>query len=217
MGLDIPKQYATLNGKTIIEHTVSRLIEHPLIEGVVIAISPQDRWWQPLSLSFSKPIVVVDGGEARFESVLNGLIKLQEKISDDDWVLVHDAARPCVRLSDIDNLISHVIDHPVGGILACVVGDTMKRGNNRNEIVETVDRRHLWHALTPQMFRLGLLRSALLNVLENGESVTDEASAVESRHLVPQLVQGCRDNIKVTHYENLLLAEFYLNQQQHAR
>jgi len=213
MGLETPKQYAKLNDKTIIEHTLSRLFKHPLIEGVVVAISQQDSWWQTLSLSFDKPLFVVEGGKERFHSVLNGLIKLEGQISPDDWVLVHDAARPCVRLSDIDNLIGQLIDHPVGGILACAVCDTMKRSNNNNDIIETVERTNLWHALTPQMFRLGILKSALLNVLESGESVTDEACAVEFNNLVPQLVAGCRDNIKVTHYEDLSLAEYYLKKQ----
>lgn len=213
MGLDTPKQYAELNGKTILEHTLSRLMSHPRIEGVVVAISDQDTFWPALGLSFDKPLLVVEGGKERCHSVLNGLLQLEQQLSPDDWVLVHDAARPCVRLADIDKLIAQLIDHPVGGILAAPVRDTMKRGNDQNDIVDTVERENLWHALTPQMFRLGLLKSSLENALQNGIVVTDEASAIEANGQVPHLVEGCHDNIKVTRFEDLSLAQYYLTQQ----
>ena len=165
MGLEIPKQYAKLNDITIIEHSLFRLLAHPFIEGVVVAISSGDTAWQSLSIvhdkaslskpALNKPIVVVEGGKERCDSVLNALLRLQQHIAEDDWVLVHDAARPCVRLSDIDTLINLLMDHPVGGILASEVRDTMKRSSNTNDIIATVERKHLWHALTPQMFQIG--------------------------------------------------------------
>mgnify|MGYP000188455821 CR=1 FL=1 len=213
MGLDKPKQYAELNGKAIIEHTLSRLNAHPLIEGVVVAISPEDTIWPSLCISLDKPLVVVDGGQERCHSVLNGLTHLAGEISSQDWVLVHDAARPCLRLSDIDKLIQALNDHPVGGILACPVRDTMKRSNDNNDVIGTVERANLWHALTPQMFRLGVLKTALLGALDRGQIVTDEASAIEFNDLVPHLVEGSRDNIKITQHEDLSLAEYYLKKQ----
>jgi len=213
MKLDIPKQYAKLNGKTIIEHTLSRLLAHPLIEGIIVAISPEDQYWPSLALSFDKPVIVVNGGQERCHSVLNGLNYLTGKISSEDWVLVHDAARPCLRLSDIDKLIKELKDHPVGGILACPVRDTMKRSNEKNDVIATVERTTLWHAFTPQMFRLGVLKSALLKALDSGQIVTDEASAIESNDRAPHLVEGCRDNIKITQQEDLSLAEYYLEKQ----
>lgn len=215
MALDIPKQYVELNGKTIIEHSLSRLLEHPQIEGVVVAISSDDSWWHDLSLAslFKKPVIVVNGGQERCHSVLNGIKRLQQEISVDDWVMVHDAARPCVRQSDLDKLMTGLADHAIGGILATRVRDTMKRSNNSNEVTETVDRTNLWHALTPQMFRLGVLKSAIETVLANGVMVTDEASAIESQGLSPLLIEAHQDNIKVTRMEDLSLASYYLQQQ----
>ena len=213
MGLDKPKQYVELNGKPIIEHTLSRLNAHPLIEGIVVAISPEDNIWPSLGISLDKPMVVVDGGQERCHSVLNGLTHLAGEISSQDWVLVHDAARPCLRLSDIDKLIQVLSDHPVGGILACPVRDTMKRSNENSDVIETVERNNLWHALTPQMFRLGVLQSALLAALDSGKIITDEASAIEFNDMAPHLVEGSRDNIKITQHEDLSLAEYYLKKQ----
>jgi len=217
MGLDTPKQYAIIHGKTILEHSLSRLLAHPLIAGVVVAISTGDTLWPTLYASLSntydKPIIVVDGGKERCDSVLNGLHRLEQHIAANGWVLVHDAARPCVRLSDIDKLINQLLHHPVGGILATEVRDTMKRSTHQHDIIETVERKNLWHALTPQMFRLGLLKTALDKAKSRGESVTDEASAIELNKLHPKLITGCSDNIKVTRFEDLSLAEYYLKKQ----
>jgi len=213
MALETPKQYATLNNTSIIEHSLSRLLAHPRVEGAVVVISPDDTHWQSLSIEHDKPILVVEGGKARCDSVLNGLLKLEQQLSADDWVLVHDAARPCVRVADIDALITQCGQHPVGGILAAEVSDTMKRATPHLDIVETVDRKQLWRAFTPQMFRLGILKTALEQAKNNGETVTDEASAIELNNLVPKLVAGSSDNIKVTRIEDLALAEFYLNKQ----
>ena len=215
MALDIPKQYVELNGKTIIEHSLSRLLAHPKIEGVVVAIAADDQWWQGLSLesSLGKPVIVVNGGQERCHSVLHGINRLQQDIAADDWVMVHDAARPCIRQSDLDKLINELADHAVGGILATRVRDTMKRSNNSNGVTETVDRSNLWHALTPQMFRLGVLKSAIETALTNGIMVTDEASAIESQGLSPLLIEAHQDNIKVTRMEDLSLASYYMQAQ----
>jgi 2-C-methyl-D-erythritol 4-phosphate cytidylyltransferase len=135
---------------------------------------------------------------------------LQDKAGPDDWVMVHDAARPCLRHSDVDKLIHELTGHEVGGLLGTPVRDTMKRTNTRSEVCETVERQDLWHALTPQMFRFGLLRDALVTALDNNQLVTDESSAMEFYGKKPRMVTGHGDNIKITRPEDLALAEFYL-------
>ena len=154
------------------------------------------------------------GGAERCHSVLNGLRLLTPRAHDDDWVLVHDAARPCVRVEDISLLIERLRDHPVGGLLGLPVADTMKRADAAGNVLETVPRDGLWRALTPQMFRLGLLRAALERALDNGLLVTDEAQAVEAAGQVPCMVEGHADNIKITRAQDLVLAQLYLQQQE---
>jgi 2-C-methyl-D-erythritol 4-phosphate cytidylyltransferase len=145
--------------------------------------------------------------------VLNGLQALQQQAQPDDWVLVHDAARPCVRQADLEKLMTELAHHPVGGLLAVPVRDTMKRADAKLEIVETVNREGLWHALTPQMFRLEALSNALQSLLSRGEHVTDDAQAMEKMGQRPVLIEGHADNIKITHPQDLSLAELYLQQQ----
>jgi len=210
MGAEKPKQYLTLLQKTIIEHTLERLLRHESISGISIAISSGDSYWNSVRFNTDKTVVVAHGGKERCHSVINALNALNNIAAADDWVLVHDAARPCVRLQDIDKLINELQEHPVGGILAVPVHDTIKRGGMAAQIVETVDRRDLWQAQTPQMFRLESLRNALQQAIEDGFLVTDEASAMEHLGLKPKLVEGHADNIKVTRPEDLPLAEFYL-------
>lgn len=214
MQLDKPKQYCELDGKTILEHSLGRLLSHPQINGVVVALSGQDQYWSGLDLKeHNKPVICVEGGEERCHSVLNGITRLEQEISGDDWVMVHDAARPCVRAADLDKLISQLHDHPVGGILATRVRDTMKRGDVENNIVHTVDRENLWHAQTPQMFRVAVLKSAIQKSLEKGLLITDEASAIEGQGMTPLLVEAHEDNIKVTRQQDLSLAGYYLQAQ----
>jgi 2-C-methyl-D-erythritol 4-phosphate cytidylyltransferase len=185
-------------------------LRHESIVGVAVAISASDIYWESVALNTKKTVVVAQGGQERCLSVINALNALNNIAAADDWVLVHDAARPCVRLHDIDKLIHELKDHPVGGILAVPAHDTLKRGGKAAEIIETVDRRDLWQAQTPQMFRLQALRKALQQAIEDGFLVTDEASAMEHLGLKPKLVEGHADNIKVTRPEDLPLAEFYL-------
>lgn len=213
MGADIPKQYLSIANKTIIEHTIERLLSVSLLQGIVVAVAPEDPFWPQLSVSKHSKILAVHGGEERCHSVLNGLLALADKADDSDWVLVHDVARPCVRISDIFNMIEVLADHPVGGVLAMQVRDTMKRSDEQGNIVKTVDRKQLWHALTPQMFRMGALKAALIAALDSGALVTDEASAMELAGNFPKLVEGARDNIKVTFKSDLALARFYLQEQ----
>ncbi|VAX12813.1 2-C-methyl-D-erythritol 4-phosphate cytidylyltransferase [hydrothermal vent metagenome] len=213
MRSDVPKQYLPLCGKPVIAHTIARLASHPEIKGLVVALSEDDAYWQDLDLSIDKPLWRAAGGVERCHSVLNALHVLSTHAHDDDWVLVHDAARPCVRIEDISLLIDSIDENSVGGLLAIPVRDTMKRASDRNTVVDTLDRSYLWHALTPQMFRLGVLRDALAEALENNALVTDESSAMERAQYKPQLVEAHADNIKITRPEDLILAEFYLQQQ----
>jgi 2-C-methyl-D-erythritol 4-phosphate cytidylyltransferase len=213
MQADRPKQYLEIDGRTLIEHAISRLAANPHIEGIVVAISAEDEYWPELELCLDKPLWVAAGGVERCHSVLNALQELTTHASDDDWVLVHDAARPCVRADDISKLIVQLADDAVGGLLAIPVRDTMKRAESNRRVVTTEVREGLWHALTPQMFRFGKLRHALEQAIEDEALVTDESSAMELVGNEPLLVEGHADNIKVTRPEDLALATFYLEQQ----
>jgi 2-C-methyl-D-erythritol 4-phosphate cytidylyltransferase len=210
MGGVKPKQYLTLSGKTVLEHSLDRMLEHNDIEGAVIALSDDDLYWKGLGYRHNKSVRLAPGGKERCDSVLNALQILSRKAHDADWVLVHDAARPCVRLDDIQKLIEICKNHSVGGILAVPVRDTIKKSNEQNEIIETVDRTSLWHAQTPQMFRLGMLRDALASALDKGVEITDESSAMEWAGYKPLLVEGHADNIKITRKEDANLARYYL-------
>ncbi len=209
MASEIPKQYLEIAGKTILEHTLNRFFDHSKIAGVVLAISPDDQYWEQLNVTSDKPLIMAQGGAERCHSVLSALQTLEDHADQQDWVLVHDAARPCLRSEDIDKLINEVADHKVGGLLAAPVRDTMKRGVD-NVITETIERTGLWHALTPQMFRLSDLRSALENTLDKGLVVTDEAQAMESMSKMPLLIEGHVDNIKITRPQDLELGTHYL-------
>jgi len=214
MAAAVPKQYLQLHGKTVIEHTLSRLSSHPQMSGVVVAISMGDEHWQDLELWTYNNIQVANGGAERCHSVLNGLKLLSGIAAADDWVLVHDAARPCIHHDDLSHMIEVLKDHPVGGLLGLPVADTMKRTSGDGDVLETVSREHLWRALTPQMFRLGQLHQALQTALDDGFLVTDDASAIEHIGLKPRMIAGRGDNIKITRPEDLSLAEMYLAQQE---
>ncbi len=214
MQAEVPKQYLCINNKTILEHTLERFCSHPKVKGVVVAISGDDDVWTTLDISSHMKVTVVEGGVERCHSVLNGLSALSDKANSKDWVLVHDAARPCLRKEDIDRLIDTLGEHDVGGLLGLPVRDTMKRADIMGTIEETVDREGLWHALTPQMFHLGDLIDSLENALSKDLIVTDEAQAIELNGLQPVLVEGHPDNIKITRNNDLALAELFLSQQE---
>ncbi|MCS2152485.1 2-C-methyl-D-erythritol 4-phosphate cytidylyltransferase [Scandinavium goeteborgense] len=207
MQTECPKQYLSIGNKTILEHAVAALLAHPRVERVIIAISDGDARFQQLPLANHPQITVVEGGSERADSVLAGL----KAAGDAQWVLVHDAARPCLHQDDLANLLALSETSRVGGILAAPVRDTMKRAEpGIAAIAHTVDRNDLWHALTPQFFPRELLFDCLTRALNEGATVTDEASALEYCGFHPQLVAGRADNIKVTRPEDLALAEFYL-------
>lgn len=212
MGAALPKQYLPLVGKTVIEHTLERLLTLTDIAGIYLVLGADDTYWNDLPLAQHNRILRVTGGAERCDSVLNALAQLQDKASPDDWVLVHDAARPCIHTQSVLQLIEQVKNHPVGGILGVPVSDTLKQVAD-SVIHSTSDRRLLWQAQTPQMFRLGLLRDCLQRALAEGKMITDESSALESYGYQPLMVQGRSDNIKITRPEDLVIAAMLLQQQ----
>jgi 2-C-methyl-D-erythritol 4-phosphate cytidylyltransferase len=213
MRADVPKQYLPLAGTTVIEQTLDLLLRIPSLVSITVAVSAGDPFWSELKISRHSSIITVEGGNERAASVLNGLKELRKTASDDDWVLVHDAARPCVSGEEIVRLINACQDANNGGILAAPVHDTMKRSDGNNRIAETVSRENLWHAYTPQMFRLDELIKAISGALDAGFTVTDEASAMEWAGQQPLLVECSSANIKITRPDDLALAEFYLRRE----
>lgn len=212
-GAAIPKQYLELLGKTVIEHALGRFASHPAIAGVVVAVAPDDEAWNGLPAARRDGVIRAHGGAERCHSVFNALEALRPLARANDWVLVHDAARPCLRHTDIDRLIEELGGHSAGGLLGLPVADTLKRCDVAGTIQETVSRDNLWRALTPQMFRLGPLLEALRRAIDAGYLVTDEAAAMEYCGYKPRMVRGHADNIKITHPQDLQLAALYLAQQ----
>lgn len=202
----LPKQYLKLGQRTILEHTLARLIETHLFHGIAVAIAHDDSWWAGSEFAEHQLLTTVEGGAERADSVLNALRALQDQADPQDWVLVHDAARPCVTRSEIQMLVAAVQDHPVGGILGLPMTDTVK-SVQQGTIIGTQDRSQLWRALTPQMFRMGALLRALKQATGN---ITDEASAMEAMGLHPLMVRGSPRNIKITEPDDLVLAEIFL-------
>lgn len=210
MAAELPKQYLPLAGATILEQTVAVLLRVTGIARLVVAVAAEDTRWQTLPGLTEPRVQITQGGASRAESVLAGLRALPA--DDKDWVLVHDAARPCVTRGDIEKLVQEVGEHTVGGILGCPVRDTMKRVS-AGSITATVAREQLWHALTPQLFRVGLLREALGAALAEGANITDEASALEWSGQSARMIAGRSDNLKITEPLDLALAEFTLQRQ----
>ena len=210
MQADKPKQYLQLCGLTVLEQTLHRLKQVPALQHFYLALSPNDPYFPALPLANDPKIQRLNGGAERANSVLNALLQIDAQ--QYPWVLVHDAARPVVRVSDIELLIASCIEAGQGGILATPVRDTMKRGSDTipHTVGHTVDRAGLWHAYTPQLFPTAQLKDALQQALARGVAITDEASAMEWAGLPVLLVQGHADNIKITQAEDLALAAFYL-------
>lgn len=217
MGSTIPKQYLPIDGSPLLLHSLRRLCAVKKIEKIVVVIHPDDSRWaelqESISAEFGSRIITVMGGDERYQSVLNGLTAMVEFAAEDDWVLVHDAVRPCVRTCDIENLIQEVCQSSIGGLLGCPVDNTLKRVDKDLAVIETVDRESYWNALTPQMFRFAELKGAIEAVVVSGEQVTDEAAAMEAAGFKPVMVAGSKDNIKITHEADLLLASQILENQ----
>ena len=217
MGSVIPKQYLTIDGAPLILHALRRLSAVSEIQKIIVVIHSEDNQWARLQESIVEEvenrIITVIGGDERYQSVLNGLTAITEFADKDDWVLVHDAVRPCVRTSDIESLISKVSLHSVGGLLGSSVDNTLKKVGVNLTVIETVDRESYWNALTPQMFRLAQLKASLEAVVASGEQVTDEAAAMEVAGFKPIMIPGSKDNIKITVESDLLLASQILENQ----
>ncbi len=203
-----PKQYLSLLGRPLIHHALSVLCAAPAIDAVFVVLSVDDTEWATHDWSALGPKLrpLFCGGATRADSVLGGLRAIAGEAAAGDWVLVHDAARPCLAPWHVDKLVRELAHDEVGGLLAVPVADTLKRADEHRHVRETVPRDSLWQAQTPQMFRYAMLRRAL----EGAREVTDEASAIEAAGLRPRLVQGDATNLKVTYPLDLHLAEWIL-------
>ncbi|MFO1407203.1 MAG: 2-C-methyl-D-erythritol 4-phosphate cytidylyltransferase [Steroidobacteraceae bacterium] len=206
----LPKQYEPLLGRPVLSWSISALLGSRALDGLCVALAPGDRRFSTLPEARDPRVVTCVGGDRREASVARALDALESSAGHDDWVLVHDAARPCLRTEDVERLLDAVRDDPVGGLLAARVADTIKVDDGRGRAARTADRSSLWRALTPQAFRYGMLRRALALCRERDRPVTDEASAIEALGLKPLLVEGRPDNLKITTPADRLAAEAVL-------
>ena len=211
---DIPKQFHQLNGALVAQHTLSRLLSLPVIRAIVAPCEVGSGYWTKVPAAADPRVKLVAGGKQRADSVMNGLIALQEYAADQDWVLVHDMARPCVTAANIAKLIAELDGHSVGGILAAPINDTLKVVAADKRILSTVNRAEYRAAQTPQMFRFGLLKSSIQAMLDRQKLPTDEASAIEFAGFSAQVVEGRQDNIKITRREDLAIAEAIMKNQE---
>lgn len=207
MQADRPKQYFMLGNKTLLEHAVNVFTARDDITKVVVVLHAQDHWWPTLSFSHPEKIITVIGGKERVHSVLLGLTALLNEAAPDDFVLVHDAARPCLSSDAVTRLLSSVKDHAVGGLLGIPVVDTLKHVDAMDTVTGTYPRTGLWRAQTPQCFRYGLLKSSIESALLQDYPITDESSAMEYAGFQPKMVMGDVKNIKITFPEDILFAE----------
>ena len=211
MNSTIPKQYIILeNGLTILDQCLNTILSNELISGFIVALDKKDSHFK--SSDFAKDpklISIATGGKERFHSVLNALNTLDQTAKPNDWVLVHDAVRPCIRKEDINKLIEEVADDKVGGILANRIVDTVKQKNN-GELVSTIDRQKLYIAQTPQMFRYAILKDSIEKAIESNMHITDESEALENLNYSIRIVEGSSSNIKITTQEDIHLANYFL-------
>jgi 2-C-methyl-D-erythritol 4-phosphate cytidylyltransferase len=219
MQSDVPKQYLPLNGRPVLEHTINTLLKNKNINGLVIALRPDDVYFSDIKINSNKPVLRAAGGIERADSVLNALTTLfqhNQFDANNDWVMVHDAVRACLKQQDIDRLVSEVAEDENGGLLALPVRDTMKRqnvGKSIATVAKTIKRENLWHALTPQYFHAASLKNALEKAQLEDKEITDESSAMEFAGFSPRLVHGYEDNIKITRPDDLRLASLFLQAQ----
>jgi len=206
-GAPLPKQYSVIAGRKVIDHTLAALLACPEIEHVVVNVQHDDAHIDDTATTFPSVTFLRNAGATRAETVQNALQAMGKRVKRDAWVLVHDAARPCVLASDVARLVARVGAHAVGGLLASPVTDTLKRATRENEVAETVPRADMWRAQTPQMFRY----ETLVHALACSPDVTDEAQAIEALGMSPLIVEGSARNIKITQPEDAALAAFYLS------
>ncbi|WP_439107180.1 2-C-methyl-D-erythritol 4-phosphate cytidylyltransferase [Congregibacter sp.] len=206
----VAKQYLEIDGRSLLDWSVAALLSYSDLRGCVVALPETDLEIEREGCLRDGRVTVCAGGASRAESVAAGLRALPA--SDEDWVLVHDAARPCLSQSELQSLIEEVTTSGVGGLLAVPVTDTLKRADEESRVKTTLDRDAIWRAQTPQMFRVGELRGALAAAEDKGVAVTDEASAMEAEGFEVQLVRGSIGNLKVTYASDMQLAAFWLQQ-----
>ena len=209
-GAALPKQYAALAGRTVIEWALDPFLRDPRCLACAVAIAADDTHWSTVAARLGSAVRIAQGGAERGDSVRNALQMLARDAVAEDWVLVHDAARPCLDERDRDRLLRELENHPTGGLLAAPCTDTMKRADESQCVAVTVPRDAMWRALTPQMFRFGALRAALESARAEGRHPTDEAQALEWCGERPRLVAGDASNLKVTTADDLALAETVL-------
>lgn len=214
MQADRPKQYLHLLGQTILEHTLDQLLRFSPFQNIILPIAKHDQYFSHLPISQHEKINTCEGGAERFESVLNGLNALLDLgAKENDWVMVHDVARPCITQQDLQCLFDQRNEQ--GAILGMQVRDTMKRCDKNGRILKTVERECLWHALTPQLAPIGLLKNCIERCILDQHQITDEASALEYGGYQPVMVVGHPSNIKITRPDDLIMAELFL-QERHA-
>lgn len=210
-GAAIPKQYLPLAGRSMLEHSLARLLEEKLIAGVVVVLAANDNHWSRLQLRNEKPLLQVTGGRERADSVCAGLRTVITQASAQAWALVHDAARPCLRADVLHGFIEQLRDEAVGGLLAVPSRDTLKQVDGNERVSATVNRDRIWYAQTPQMFRAGALLQAYEAAAKADKLPTDDAAAMEHIGQAPRVIRGHADNLKVTTHEDLKLAEYILS------
>ena len=213
-GAELAKQFHSIGDKLVADHTLGRLLTISKLQKILVPCNPGAESWAQVSALKDQRVELLAGGEERVHSVINGMRALADIAGSDDWVLVHDMARPCVTSADINKLIEQLDGHAVGGILATPISDTLKNVTSDNTITETLDRSEYRGAQTPQMFRYGLLLRALESMLEKQQLPTDEASAIEYLGEQAMIVEGRRDNIKITHREDLIIAQAIMGYQE---
>ncbi len=216
MGADMPKQYLPLDARSVLEVTLARFIGLPGLQGAVLALAPGDTVAPAMLANFADfPLFFAEGGATRSASVRAALQFLVDQlgVSEQTWVMVHDAARPCVRGDDIMALLNVMSAAEAGGLLAIPVRDTLKRADTQHHVLGTVSRESVYHALTPQAFSLGMLAMAMDQAAQIGAELTDESSAIEWIAGAPVLVEGHADNLKITHPNDLPLARLILQSQ----
>ena len=207
---DIPKQYLSLNGMPVLLHSINKFVKLDEIHEILVALNPDDKFWRKLNFSHPK-VKTINGGPERCNSVNSALEELSGRAENGDWILVHDAVRPCISDFDLNKIIEIVHDEDVGGLLACPILDTIKEVGDNLDVLKTIPREGLWSAMTPQIFRYELLKKALNAVLNSARSVTDEAKAIELIGLTPRIIEGDKTNIKITHPSDMVLAESIIN------
>ena len=214
LGDALPKQYLDVNGFPMIYHALAALCRVARIDTIFVVLAADDRHWQPLMADppgtfWHRVIALSVGGATRGESVLNGLTAMQNNMNPNDWVMVHDAARPCIRAELIEQFIDELQDDLIGGLLALPLADTIKRDAGNLRVESTIAREGIWRAQTPQMFRYGMLCEAMKKMPD----ATDEAQAIEALGHQPKLVMGDSANLKVTYAPDLKLARMLLNEE----